>query len=58
MCTSLIVFVRGKCESSDQQRSFFQGGRSEQLCAVSTFERVYCVDISHGNCGHSNLTVI
>ena len=42
--------------SSDQQESFIQCARSEQLPAMSTFERVYCVDIYHDNCGHAKLT--
>ena len=29
-------------ESFDQQGSFFQGARSEQLSAMSPFERVFC----------------
>ena len=43
-------------ESPDRGRSF-QCARREQLSAVSTFERVYGVDISHDNCGHRNLPV-
>ena len=45
MKTSPIDFVAGK-ESSDQPGSFIQCARSEQLSAVSTFERAYGVDIS------------
>ena len=54
--TSPIVCVRG--ESSDQQGSFVQCTRSEQLSAVSTFERVHCVDISHDKFGHPNLVAV
>ena len=32
-------------EPYDQQRSFMQSTRSEQLSAVSTFERKNCIDI-------------
>ena len=40
MYTSPIVFVRGKGESPDHQGSFIQRACTEQLSAVSTFERV------------------
>ena len=40
----------------DQQGSFIQ--RGEQLSAVSTFECASCIDISHDNCSHPNLTVV
>ena len=30
----------------------------EQLLAMNTFERAYCVDISHDNFGHANLTIV
>ena len=45
-------------KSPDQQGSFIQCARSGQLSAVSTFECVYGVDISHDDCGHPNLTVV
>ena len=58
MYTSPVVFVCVKGGSSDQQESLVQRARSEHVSAVSTFERVHGVDVSHDNCGHPNLTVV
>ena len=33
-------------ESTDQQGSFLQCARSEQLSTLGTFEHAYCIDIS------------
>ena len=51
--TPPIVFVRGKGSpliSRDRSCT-----RSEQSSAVSTFERVHCIDLSHDNFSHPNL---
>ena len=32
--------------------------RAQPATAVSTFDRVYCTDISHDDCGHPNLTTV
>ena len=55
MYTSPIVFCAREGESSDQQGSFIQCARSEQLSAMSTFERVNGADFFYDNCGHPDL---
>ena len=58
MCTSPIVFMHGMVSSLINRDRSFSARRSEQLSAVSTFERENGVDISHDNCGDPNLAVV
>ena len=62
-CKTLKVHVSNRLcarevESSDQQGPFVRCARSEQLSAVSAFERVHAIDVSHDNCSHADLAIV